>query len=447
MQNNFQGDNKRRNGKVRTVRPRMGLVVLICLGLMVSLLGGLDCPAATNDLFLEAIWRDRLGQAHPPFVKRSKVAQVNWQALGAGEVQVSAGSEKKSVRLNLFPDTSYTAWVRQTEITRNQETIWQGGLEGSPGSEVTLVRKDNLLVGNVSFPGGRFQIRFLEDGFHHIREVDPGGFPKEGDPIPILMGENSVETILEKKELSSFFQKLFLPMILKPPIVDVMVGYTPAVLDAAGGISAINALIALAVSETNTGLVNSGVAQRINLVHTTLVSYSETFFDWDITLDRLQGTTDGFMDQVHPLREAHQADLVVLLVNDGQFCGLGYLMITPSKSFAPFGFSLVNWECATGNYSLAHEMGHNMGSEHDRTNADGLGSYAYSFGYQAPNRSFRTIMAYDCDRPGGCPRINHWSNPDVFYNGQPTGVVFTSPVSADNRRSLNNTAPFVCNFR
>jgi len=447
MQNNFRGDKKRWKVKVRAVWPRMGLVALIYLGLMVSFLWGLDCPAATNDLFLESTLPGRLGQADLPFVKRSRVAQVNWQALGAEELQTSAGSEKKSVRLNLFPDTSYTAWVRQTEITRNQETIWQGGLEGNPGSEVTLVMKDGLLVGNVSFHGGRFQIRFLEDGFHRIREVDPGGYPKEGDPIPIRTVEDLAEKVPDKNNRTLFFQTLFLPSIFKPPIVDVMVAYTPAVLAAAGGVSAVNALIALAVSETNTGYANSGVDQRINLVHTTVVSYSEAFFDWDITLDRLQGTTDGFMDQVHPLREAHQADLVALLVNDGQLCGLGYLMTTPAKSFASFGFSLVNWECATGNYSLAHEMGHNMGSEHDRANATGSGSYPYSFGYQAPNRSFRTIMAYDCPGVVGCPRVNHWSNPDVFYNGQPTGVVFTSPVSADNRRSLNNTAPFVCNFR
>ncbi len=445
MPENFQSDNKRWNGEIRTVRPRRRLAVLIYLGLMVSLLWGLDCPAATNDLFLEAISPLRLGQADPSFVKRSRVAQINWQVLGAGEVQASADREKKSVGLNLFPDTSYTAWVRQTEITRNQEIIWQGGLEGNPGSEVTLVMKDNLLVGNVSFPGGRFQIRFLEDGLHRIREVDPGAFPKERDPIPILTGGNLAEPVPEKKELSIFFQKLFLPLILKPPVVDVMVGYTPAVLAAAGGSSAVNALIALAVSETNTGYANSGVTQRINLVHTLGVSYSEAFFNWDSTLDRLQRTNDGFMDEVHPLRDAHQADLVVLLVNDREFCGQGYLMETPAIAFAPFGFSLVNWECATGNYSLAHEMGHNMGSEHDRANAGGLGSYPYSFGYQAPDQSFRTIMAYDC--PSGCPRINYWSNPEVFYNGQPTGVVFTSPVSADNRRSLNNTAPFVCNFR
>ena len=172
-------------------------------------LWGLDCPAATNDLFLEATLPDRLGQADPPFVKRSRVAQVNWQALGAGEVQASAEREKKSVRLNLFPDTSYTAWVRQTEITRNQEIIWQGGLEGNPGSEVTLVRKDDLLVGNVSFPGGRFQIRFLEDGFHRIREVDPGGFPKERDPIPILTAEDLAETSSREERTLGFFSKTF----------------------------------------------------------------------------------------------------------------------------------------------------------------------------------------------------------------------------------------------
>lgn len=443
MRVHFEGQNRIWNGKGRT--SRMGLSRLCYLGLMVILFWGHDGTAASNDLFLETALTDRLGQAEPPFVKRSRVAQVNWQALAAGELRANDESEKKTVRLNLFPDTAYTAWVRQAEITRNQETIWQGGLEGSPGSEVTLVRKDNLLAGNVSFHGGRFQIRFLEDGFHRIREVDPGGFAKERDPLPILTAKDLAGTLPEKKELSAYFQRLFLPSIFKPPVVDVMVAYTPAVLAAAGGISAVNALIALAVSETNTGYANSGVDQRINLVHATLVSYSETFFDWDMTLDRLQGTTDGFMDQVHPLRESHRADLVTLLVNDGDFCGLGYLMENPAKSFAPYGFSLVNWECATGNYSLAHEWGHNMGSEHDRANAEGSGSYPYSFGYQAPDRSFRTIMAYDC--PGGCPRVNHWSNPEVFYKGRPTGVVYTSPVSADNRRSLNHTAPFVCNFR
>ena len=32
---------------------------------------------------------------------------------------------------------------------------------------------------------------------------------------------------------------------------------------------------------------------------------------------------------------------------------------------------------------------------------------------------FRTVMAYNC--PGGCPRVLHWSNPDMEYGGQPLG--------------------------
>ena len=86
-----------------------------------------------------------------------------------------------------------------------------------------------------------------------------------------------------------------------------------------------------------------------------------------------------------------------------------------------------------------------MGAHHDRASATGSAMYSYSYGYQAPNNSFRTIMAYNCTV--GCPRINYWSNPDNYYNGIPTGVVNTASNSADNRLTLNNTANIVANFR
>src|SRR5262249_24350025 len=177
------------------------------------------------------------------------------------------------------------------------------------------------------------------------------------------------------------------------------------------------ALIALAVSESNTGYGNSNVTQRLRLVHTAEVEYSEAGFDWTTTLDRLTNTSDGFMDEVHTLRDTYGADAVVLIVNDMAFCGQALLMTTVSNSFKTFAFSLVSRVCAAGNYSFAHELGHNMGSHHDRANADGLGAYPYSFGYQAPDKAFRTIMAYNCGGDG-CPRGNHWSNPEVIVGGQ-----------------------------
>jgi protein-tyrosine phosphatase len=59
-------------------------------------------------------------------------------------------------------------------------------------------------------------------------------------------------------------------------------------------------------------------------------------------------------------------------------------------------------------------------------------------------------MAYntECRDLGfNCTRIQHWSNPDINYNGVPTGVPAGQPDSADNRLTLNNTAYTVANFR
>ena len=49
-------------------------------------------------------------------------------------------------------------------------------------------------------------------------------------------------------------------------LIEVLVVYTGAARGAAGGTTAMNTLINLAVSETNTGYGNSGVVQRIRLV-------------------------------------------------------------------------------------------------------------------------------------------------------------------------------------
>lgn len=57
-------------------------------------------------------------------------------------------------------------------------------------------------------------------------------------------------------------------------------------------------------------------------------------------------------------------------------------------------------------------------------------------------------MAYACGQTEEpCPRVNHWSNPDIGYEGVSTGVYAGEAESADNRMTLNNTASIVANFR
>lgn len=366
-----------------------------------------------NDLFMTVAESSELVSEAPTIV-RARVVQVNWTLLADGDVN--------SLELNLFDDVTVVAEV--SDVARGADDyIWQGMFADGT---VTLSVVDNVLVGNIVTLSHRYHIRYLGGELHAIYEIDQHQFALESEPIPVETEASSNENRVPTDDGS---------------VIDVMVVYTPQARSAAGGTSAMQALINLGMSETNTGLNNSSGNFDMNLVHMAEVSYSDTG-NISLDLDRLRVSSDGYMDNVHPLRDTHHADLVSLWVaNGGSACGVGYLMTTLSNDFESFAFSVTDLDCATGNYTFGHEMGHNMGSHHDPDNASGSGVFAYSHGHQAPNEAFRTIMAYNC--PGGCTRVNHWSNPNVNSSGQPTGV---SGVS-DNALSLNNVALTVANFR
>ena len=94
-----------------------------------------------------------------------------------------------------------------------------------------------------------------------------------------------------------------------------MVVYTAAALAGEGSLPALKARIALAMTETNQSYANAGITPRLRLVHIQQVTYAET---GNISLDvaRLAGTADGFMDNVHALRNTYGADMVSLIVEN-----------------------------------------------------------------------------------------------------------------------------------
>jgi hypothetical protein len=364
-------------------------------------------------------------------VLRSSTVKINPDVIEAME-GVEKGHDLSSIHLSMtfFFETPMVAVFKRWERVSPTSLALIGYIHGIPGSEVLFVTKGSMMTGTITLPGQLFQIKPVENVIHELQEINPKSYPEHLEPIPVPAEQG--------------FSTLDFPFPDDGTQIDVMVVYTAAARDAAGSTTAIESQIDLAVVETNQGYANSGVTQRIRLVHKEEINYSESSFDWNTALNRLQNTTDGYMDNVHALRDTYHADVVVMIVSANNYCGLGYLMQTVSPSFAAHAFCLVSQDCATGYYSFAHEMGHNMGAHHDRATG-GAGAYEYSHGYQSPDQAFRTIMAYNC--PGGCQRINYWSNPEVIYNGQPTGILYTDPNSADNRRTLNNTVFTVANFR
>jgi hypothetical protein len=223
-------------------------------------------------------------------------------------------------------------------------------------------------------------------------------------------------------------------------VFDVMVVYTPAARVSAGGTNAIETRIQLGITETNQAYANSNIIPRLRLVHTEEVSYTESPRSMSDDLNRLTSTSDGYMDSVHALRNAYGADLVSLIVQRYDYCGIAWLMSGNSPAFESAAFSVVDEFCISPNYSFGHELGHNMGCNHAPDDPVGTGAFNYSFGYKDPSEWFRTIMAYNC--PGGCPRIPYFSNPTVDFGGRTTGAALQ-----DNARSINNVRMTVANWR
>jgi peptidyl-Asp metalloendopeptidase len=365
-----------------------------------------------------------------PVVIRSRYVRIDFDFLKKG----LSPEGDRSIVLNFFEDVSFEATWEQLEERSSTSYTWFGRVIGAGMSELIMVVKDGAITGNIVVDGEIYQIRPVDGGIHVIREIDQGSFPDEAPPIAVHNSPDLSEPLSAAPDPDD------------GSLIDVLVVYTAT---AAAASSDIMAEIQLAVDETNQSYSNSGINQKVRLVHAAQVDYTETGKSTE-DLARLQNPNNGYLDDVHSMRNTYGADLVSLWVENLDACGIGYLMTNVSPSFRNHAFSVVARDCATGYYSFAHEMGHNMGANHDRYISPGKGAYSYSHGYVFIPRQWRTIMAYnnECsNQKVSCTRIPYWSNPSVNYEGNPTGIFQRARDSANNVLTLNNTAHTVANFR
>ena len=354
-------------------------------------------------------------------------------------VQANAGLvtlKTESLDLNLGMGLDLRAHRVNSYVMNTGSLVWSGiienpgllnvpfspdTLEFDPINTVMLVKSGNTITGNVHFNGEWYKIRPLKTGGHAIVSVNyaamPPDHPKKAyarlPVIPMPAGSS-----LDKADT----------------VINVMVHYTSSAASASGNISA---LIDLAVAESNQGYTNSGVLIDLILVHKSQVTYTQSG-SFSTDLSRYRGTSDGYMDSIHTTRNSVAADVGLLVINNSSSCGLA----SGIGSTASTAFSDAHWDCITGYYSFAHEIGHLQSARHDPATDGSTSPYAYGHGYQYNgNPKWRTIMAYACS--GGCPRLNYWSNPSKLYNGLPMGTTSTS----DNTRVLNNTRGTVAAFR
>ena len=174
---------------------------------------------------------------------------------------------------------------------------------------------------------------------------------------------------------------------------------------------------------------------KLRLVHAYQTAYLEEGSHFDHVW-RLADKGDGYMEEVHELRDTYRADVVILIVDDAQGCGLA----TRVHPDADEAFAVVHHECAATTHSVAHEIGHIIGARHDLNIDNAMTPFPYGHGY-VNGRKWRDIMSYK-DSCGGCPRIPIWSSPKVLVKGEPAGTP-----DLDNARVMSEQAARVAAFR
>lgn len=379
-----------------------------------------------------------LGGDHPWIIR---TGEIDLDLAALHDLALNA-HEKPVIELQLFNDTVVPVRINYAEFREEDRFSMAGSVPKAIGSSAVISVCVDAAYGVISVPPMLFEIRRVEDGGHQVTEFDESLMP------PCGLGKADIE-LPEPPRAAGGRQAAGGTPVHHVPEVNVMVVYTPAARNSAGGINGMLAMIDTAILQTNQALAASHAGMLVNLTSAYEVNYVESNNMGD-DLTHLQNPNSGQMDIVHSLRVADCADLVALLSHNPNYnyCGLAWMPSQPVQNnpgyWANWAFS-ATWTNCIPNMTFAHELAHNLGCHHDHNNATGNSSYPYAYGHRFTGNSatlWRTVMAY---APGS--RIAHYSNPNIFFDGVATGIPAGSPDPADNAQAIANNAPDIATYR
>ena len=163
------------------------------------------------------------------------------------------------------------------------------------------------------------------------------------------------------------------------------------------------------------------------------------------TLDQMDAADAPFTN-IEQDRATYQADLIVLLRKNTpaaeDSCGLAPVGVVDGVPYRFAHNTVVKWLPfgeSSGDFctesTTPHELGHMLGSLHERRISDGGGAYDFSYGYYRTGR-FKTIMSYGSESEDlvfSNPNLRDCGEGGVYLCGSPAGT----GSSADNARGFN----------
>ena len=358
---------------------------------------------------------------------------------------------------------------------RHEESLdgnWTWIGRTADGLDAIITFGEKAVFGRIAQPGTEALRLTMSGGRAWMVEIDPGkvldgNLLGGADDTGMLVPPKTIEAAVANKRAKAMTTAAG-EKAGPAETIDLVIGYTSGFVTENNG-EALSRL-AYMVAVANQAYQASQITGRLRLVHTLQVSYTDSNSN-EAALQALTGqtcnptcsptTVPAELVPLRTARDTYGGDLVSLVrgfqAPQHQGCGIAWLLggggFTIDNTDAPFGYSVVSDgndddETDGRNYfcnetTLAHELGHNMGQQHNVEDSGGdSGTHSYSYGYrEATTFGFYTIMAYRLSNSTQSV-ILHFGNPNVNYSGRPTGTA-----TADNARSMNISMPLVAQFR
>lgn len=351
---------------------------------------------------------------------------------------INANPETLELQLPGSEAGSYTATRVRFEDRGAGAYNWIGK---TSDHDVVLSVDGDLITGFIRGTDGTYSVLSGVDGgntSHVLMRMDVDAFPSDVVEGPNgtfssegpTVGEGG--TVGAKGATANFPEEQCFGSNAEP--IDLLVVYSPESLAAAGGnLAVLQNQLAVAEAGANTTLGNSNVPVSVNIVAVEPAPFELVELRTPVDLENARDNLE-----LQARRRFHKADITVYLTSAGmngplQYCGVTRTQRRAGDVFWGIGYDfydsavlVLTHQCGIQNNDLSHEIGHNVGLDHNPAFAVGnqnTNLYQFSFGHEV-NTQFRDDMSGTktsiCQQ--GCPRMMWFSDPATFTNGFARGT-------------------------